>query len=106
MNIEDLSKLTAKSLDLHPNLVEEINRIQWKFLHKEMQSKDWLPINIFYIGKFSRKKNRAENRKILNAKIQRDLNESSTRNFSRIQELNISKSEDRGDSREEIKDMF
>ncbi len=56
MKIEELSSIVAKNLNLNVNQVTEINRIQWKFLHKEIQSGDFNPVNIFYIGKFTVKK--------------------------------------------------
>ncbi len=80
MKIEDISKIVAKELNLHVSYIDEINRIQWKFLHKEMQSKQFYPVNIFYIGKFIRKKSRGENRKLLDAKIKKD-NESKQRDI-------------------------
>ncbi len=55
MKIEELSDIVAKRLKLHSNLVNEINRIQWKFLHKEIQSGEFNPVQIFYIGKFNHK---------------------------------------------------
>lgn len=57
MKIDEISEIIAKELNIHPIIVKEINRIQWKFLHKEMQSGDFNPVNIFYIGKFTAKKN-------------------------------------------------
>jgi putative sterol carrier protein len=58
ITVDEISTKVAEELNLHPNLVKQINRIQWKFTHKEIQSGDFNPIQIFYIGKFSRKLDR------------------------------------------------
>ncbi len=55
MILDEISEIVAKKLGLSPIQVKEINRMQWKFLHKEMQSGDFNPIQIFYIGKFNAK---------------------------------------------------
>ena len=58
VTIDEISEIVAKELNLHPNLVKYINRMQWKFTHKEIQSGDFKPVQIFYIGKFTRKLDR------------------------------------------------
>lgn len=57
MLVDEISEIVAKQLNLSPIQVKAINRIQWKFLLKEMQSGDFNPVQIFYIGKFSKKLN-------------------------------------------------
>lgn len=61
MIVDEISEIVAKRLNLSPVQVREINRIQWKMLHKEMQSGEFHPVQIFYIGKFSRKLTKEEN---------------------------------------------
>lgn len=61
MIVDDISEMIAKKLNMSPVLIREINRIQWKMLHKEMQSGDFNPVQIFYIGKYSRKLTKQEN---------------------------------------------
>lgn len=61
MIVDEISEIVAKKLNLSPVQVREINRIQWKMLHKEMQSGEFKPVQIFYIGKFSRKLSKEEN---------------------------------------------
>lgn len=61
MIVDEISEMVAKRLNLSPVQVREINRIQWKMLHKEMQSGEFHPVQIFYIGKFSRKLSKEEN---------------------------------------------
>jgi hypothetical protein len=61
MIVDDISEMVAKKLGLSLMQVREINRIQWKMLHKEMQSGEFNSVQIFYIGKFSRKLTKEEN---------------------------------------------
>lgn len=55
MSIDEISEITAKKLNLHPIQVKMINRIQWKFLTKEIQSGNFKTVQLFYIGKFQKK---------------------------------------------------
>lgn len=55
--IDEISEKIAKKLELSPVQVKSINRIQWKFLLDQMQSGNFNPVQIFYIGKFSKKLN-------------------------------------------------
>lgn len=57
MLVDEISEIVAKQLNLSPIQVKAINRIQWKFLLKEMQSGDFNSVQMFYIGKFSKKLN-------------------------------------------------
>jgi len=66
MNIEELSKIVSTKLGMSEHYVNEINRIQWKFLHKEIQSGDFKPVGIIYLGKFNLKDNIAKRRKEMN----------------------------------------
>lgn len=61
MIVDEISEIVAKRMNLSLVQVREINRIQWKMLHKEMQSGEFHPVQIFYIGKFSRKLTKQEN---------------------------------------------
>lgn len=60
MNIEELSKIVSSELKMSEYVVSEINRLQWKFLHKQIQSDDFKPVGIMYIGKFSVKNSKAK----------------------------------------------
>lgn len=57
MLIDEIAEIVAERLQLSPIQVKAINRIQWKFLLNEMQSGKFNPVQIFYIGKFSKKLN-------------------------------------------------
>ncbi len=61
MVVDDISEIVAKKLGISLMQVREINRIQWKMLHKEIQSGFFNPVQIFYIGKFSKKLSKQEN---------------------------------------------
>ena len=56
MKIDEISNVVAKKLNLSPVLVEQIARIQWKMLHKEIESGEFNPVQIFYLGKFFKNK--------------------------------------------------
>ena len=55
MIIDEISDIVAKRMNLSSVQVKAINRIQWKFLTKEIQSGDFKSVNLFYIGKFQKK---------------------------------------------------
>ncbi len=62
MNIDELSKVVYDKSDkkISALKVAEINRIQWKFLLNEIQSGEFNSVQIFYIGKFFKKKSKSE----------------------------------------------
>ena len=48
MIIDEISDIVAKRMNLSSVQVKAINRIQWKFLTKEIQSGDFKSVNLFY----------------------------------------------------------
>ena len=55
VKIKDISRKVSLKLNIKEHVVEEINRSQWKLLHKIMQEGNLYPVKIMLIGKFSKK---------------------------------------------------
>jgi len=91
MSVDDISESVAKKLGLSELTVKHIARMQWKMLHKEIQSGEFNPVQIFYLGKFFK------NKKYNKDGIKRDI--------GRFCKLHISKRESGGIGNNETKQM-
>lgn len=56
MDFDKISKTVAKELGLNDHQVDQINRVQWKFLMETMQSGTFDPVHLIYLGKFYKNK--------------------------------------------------
>lgn len=54
--IDQVSGKVAKELGLSPILVDQINRVQFKFLLETMQSGSMSGVSHIYLGKFTKNK--------------------------------------------------
>lgn len=54
MKVDDIAEKTSKRLNKNSEKVKLINRIQWKFLKEQIESGEFNPVQIFYLGKFYR----------------------------------------------------
>ncbi len=63
MDISELSSKIAKDIGLSEVQVEEINRVQWKFLLETIQCGAYAPVEVFYLGKFYQNERYTENGK-------------------------------------------
>jgi len=58
--IDDINKKVAEKLNLDINIVNEINRSQFKLLMETIQNKSFKDVKLIYIGKFIVKQKYAE----------------------------------------------
>lgn len=75
MQIDEISEIVAERLGVDKEKVKRINRVQWRFLMENMQTGEFKPLSIFYIGKFIKNK--------------RYENQAARRNLSRLQKPNL-----------------
>jgi len=55
IKIDEISEIVAKELNANELTIKEINRSQWKLLHKIMQETGSEPVKVIYLGKFSKR---------------------------------------------------
>lgn len=63
MDFDKVSKTVAKDLGLNEHQVDQINRVQWKFLMETMQSGTFDPVHLIYLGKWHKNRRYKDDRR-------------------------------------------
>lgn len=54
-NLEDLSEIVAKKLNISKSVIREINQFQWELAKTEFRNNEMKTVKIIYLGKFTKK---------------------------------------------------